>query len=150
MKRRLTLNGLLHFKRYDEDSWSVILEISYEELTLFFMEFQMLEYRHSEKLTISSHKSLDSIEFSVSSNNESDIIQENPSKYQINISQRAIGVVSSFIIQYYRDYLAPVEHVDIELAHKGSLGSDSTLVLKANESAEPMSEIEARKRLGME
>lgn len=148
MKRVLKLLSGILLNRYNEESWSISFEISYNELPPLILELKMVQDTLTESVILCSTKSVESINILLSIKGESEITQEG-GRFNIILSEKDIGVVTSYLLQYYRDYCAPVSHVDIELAHQESLGKDATLVIKATAVNEPMTEEEVRKILGM-
>ena len=148
MKRTLTLTNNLILRKYSQKSWSICFEITYDDISALILEFQMIVYRLTQSVILLSPKGEDSVNILLNEKEESEITKDS-SKLNILLSQKDIEFVISYLLQYYRDYCAPVSHIDIELVHKGLLGQDATLVIKASDVIEPMTEEDARKMLGM-
>jgi len=60
------------------------------------------------------------------------------------LSQHSIGAISAFLLEYYRDAFAPVDHIDIEMSHIGQQSDDVTLIIRASNFVEPMPGEEAK------
>ena len=69
---------------------------------------------------------------------------------QLMISQIELERWLHFFLKFYRDNQADVDHIDVDIAHDTSAGSKGLfLVLKVPVAAPPVSEQEARLRLGL-
>lgn len=149
MKRFISISGSISFKRYTNESWSLCIEVIQNDIVPLFMEIQLLDFNKVDVVTIKSARTKECIDLSISEKDNESIIDYNESKYMVKISRSEMGAIAAFILQYYRDSYASVDHLDIETKHNGNLGDDATFVIVANEFAQPMSGEEAKKILGI-
>ena len=70
------------------------------------------------------------------------------SKSQIKVSSEELEYWLTFFMGLYRDGVATVNHIDVDLLSSDTIRS--TLTLEVLEVAEPVSEIEAKRRLGLD
>lgn len=150
MKRFINIFGKIQIKRYNPNSWSLDIEITNEDIVPFFMELQLLDYKRADTVTIMASNTSECIVIKVPEKSVAASIELIDKKYQVKLSQREIGAISAYILEYYRDSYAPVSHIDIELSHSGKLGKDATLIIRTNNAAEPMTGEEAKRLLGIE
>lgn len=150
MKRYINISGSISIKRFTKESWSLCMEVKQNDIVPLFMEIQLLDFNKTDYVTIKSDKSKECIVLSISDDDNESIIDYNGLKYSVKITRNEMGAIAAFILQYFRDLYAPVDHLDIETKHNGNLGSDSTFVIIADEFAQPISGEEAKKLLGIE
>lgn len=67
----------------------------------------------------------------------------------LHLSSRDIRVVLTFLLQYYRDSYGNVDHVDLSVDVVGGSRDRIDVTIAVSESAPPVSEDEARRRLGL-
>jgi hypothetical protein len=78
--------------------------------------------------------------------NEATHVNEAANPLQIMLGKREIATLAAFLLRYYRDQFAPVDHIDFDVPFQGGQGY---LTFKVEESAAAVSETEARQRLGV-
>jgi hypothetical protein len=61
----------------------------------------------------------------------------------VSLTSVELEFISSFLLKYYRDGVAEVDHIDVDLG-------SGTLIVKAEDSKAPMSGVEAKRLLGLE
>ena len=150
MKRYLKIKGETRYNQYDSESWSLDIEIQLEDLVSVLLELQLLEFGHTESCTLNSKDNTITVAFSHVKEKNQSIIERNGPRFQVGLTKNDIEFISSYLLQYYRDSLAPVDHVDIEVEGLNELARNGTLVIKTSNAIEPMSGDEARKILGLD
>ena len=150
MKRFIEIEGDIVFDRVNQETWELMLNVTSKDLTLLLMEMQLLEYNRSQILTIKSKKSPLAVTLKISADNGESVINLVNNKFKIDLLRRDLRAITAFLLEYYRDTYAPVDHMHIDVAKCSNPGSDGTLTIIAEDSAEPMSGEEARKLLGLD
>lgn len=146
--RSITISGNISFKRYNEESWSLEIEIRPDGVVPLLMEIALIEHDLAHLVTIQSKKSSKYVVLSTADNPSH--VQYRDGRLHVSLSSNDMGLLAAYILQYYRDHCAPVDHIDIEVEHGGSLGKDAVLVIRTAHFAKPMSADEAKKLLGID
>ena len=150
MKRFINLKGLILVESFDSNSWSLVIEVTPQDIMPLFMDIQLLEFEQVDSLTISPVEVGNSVMLRLAENGDKSTIDQSNGKYQVQLTHRDIGTISSYLLKYYRDSYAPVDHLDIEISYKIKPDNDVTLMIKASNVAEPLSEEAVRRALGIQ
>jgi len=67
---------------------------------------------------------------------------------RLDITMTDLDYLLHFFLKYYRDGVAEVDHLDLELAPEKA-GQDACITFKVPESVQPVSPEEAKRRLGL-
>lgn len=148
MRRINAISGDISFQRYNKESWSIEIEITPDDVVPLFMEISLIQYDLTNFVTIQSRKSSKYVVLSAA--DDQSHVQCRDDRFHVALSSNDMGLLSAYVLQFHRDHYAPVEHIDIELEHSGSLGKDAVLVIRATHFAKPMSANEAKKLLGID
>lgn len=146
--RSIAISGNISFKRYNEESWSLEIEIRPDDVVPLLMEIALIEYDLANLVTIQSKKSSKYVVLSAADNQSQ--VQYRNGRFHVALSSNDMGLLAAYILQYYRDHCASVDHIDIELEHDGCLGKDAVLVIRATYFAKTMSANEAKRLLGID
>lgn len=148
MKRYIEINGDIVLNRYNSE-WEFIIEITPKDIVKCFFEIQLLLFKHIESIKLKSLKTNNEVYIENNkADNESKITVVDNS-YKVKLTNNDLEVISSYILKYYRDSYAPVNHIHIDLANNNVLGENGSLTVVASVAAEPISGEEAKKLLGL-
>jgi hypothetical protein len=146
-RRSVTLCHAPEIQRYTEQAWSVDLLIGLADLTTFVLELRLLIDELSDSLSLLSERLSSRVAISVDHAAEATVCQAEGKNCQVRLSARDAGFLCGFLMKYYRDGMAPVGHVDIDMASDSILGGDATLFVMVEDSLPPMPVNDARRLL---
>ncbi|MDO3413389.1 hypothetical protein QWJ34_26810 [Saccharibacillus sp. CPCC 101409] len=149
MKRFIELKNEFVIRNYNEKLWGIELTICHEEVLDFFMELQMISFQKSDLLTLKTYHSPRSLQIQLQQAETQSQVESKAENLKLKITERDMGVIYSFLLLYYRDAVAPVDHIDIELSDENDPEKEVYLIIKAEDFSEPISEKEARRILDM-
>ncbi len=147
LNRFIKIHGNIEFERYDSNNWEIMIRINRKDLVLVLMELYLLEYKHSQILTVKSYKSSLTLSICVFGDLEEIYVNSINNKYEIRLTQNGLQYIISFLLKYYRDSYAPVDHTHLSISNKSPLGRSGDLTIIAEDSAKPMSGEEAKRIL---
>ena len=145
MRRHLQLRNSFETQRFDERSWAVELAIVNSEVSSIICELTLLLYGRSDQLSL-LFESKKKIVVSVAQS-ESAIIGSDDRFSSLSLNRNDAEFLLCFLLTWYRDGVAEVNHIDIELIGSQSDGKDCTLVVKAENSQAPLPGDEAERIL---
>lgn len=150
-KRFIEIKGGIYFKTYNSNDWELTLQIKHKDLAAFLLEMLLLEYRHVQELTVQSNASSKKIALTVSENIQvkETHVDKLKDKFKVSLSFNDLQYIASFLLKYYRDTVAPVDHIHIDVDKSIGLESAGTVTISVENSAEPISEDETKKLLGL-
>ncbi len=148
MNRFIEIQGELVFKRYDLNSWEIIVDVLPVDLIGLILELQLIDYNHLDSIIINSLKTKLNISISKCTDDKHSQIQLLNSRYHIRLAKNHIEAILSYLLQYFRDAFAPVSHMHIDI-YNSNIDGVGTFTIKASVFAEPMSGEEAKKILGI-
>lgn len=134
------------------DHVSVVIDIGEQAIATWCVELCMLEKRLIESLTVRSD-SHDPFSLQIQ-NGPGDAsgatVKWSDQRAKLCISRTELESWIAFFLTYYRDGIASVDHLDVDVP---ASGKDSTkgifLVMRVSHALQPVSETEARRRLGL-
>ncbi len=149
MNRYLKLKGKIEFHKYDSNSWSVDIEILPMDLVSIYMEIQLISFMYAQSCKLESNNS-EIIVLSLYRDNNRSLAKKSGREYNIRLSRNDIDLISSHLLLYYRDSLAAVDHIDVDITGIDKLSQNGTLVIKTPQAFAPMSSKDAKKILGLQ
>jgi hypothetical protein len=136
MKRFIEIKGQINFLEILSE-WELILKITSKDIVPFILELQLLKYNHSKNLKIKSENDL-FLNFNIDENIKQGKMNITENKYQIILSMNEIDFISSYLLLYYKNKVASVSHIHIEINNLDSgLIGDFTIIVADSE--EPIS-----------
>ena len=145
MKRHLQLRRCFSTQRFDARSWAIRVQIESTEVAQLCCELMLLLFEKAEKLSLlfeQNHK----LTLAVTSE-QSRTTGGNQNTIPVNLSRRDLELLLGFLLTWYRDGVAEVSHIDIELISDNASGKDCTLVVEANSSRPPLPAEEVERML---
>lgn len=136
MKRHLQLRHPFVTQRFDANSWAIRVQIESTAVAPLCCELMMLLFEKAEKLSLlfgHNHKLILAV-----TSEMSHATGDNEKAIPINLSRIDFEFLLGFLLSWYRDGIAEVNHVDIELRSDNASGNDCTLVIEAEISRPPM------------
>lgn len=146
MIRNLILKKKFDINRYNEQSWSLNIEITKKDLIPLFLELQLLYFSKINILEIRQNSYIKSLLIKKGTEFRSVIDLKEECVY-LSFSENDLEIIFSYLLEYYLQGVATVNHIDIEINSISNLGKDCTLIIVANDFLEPMNAEEARKSL---
>lgn len=120
------------------------LEVNYEDVIKLSMELQLLEYELSDEIKIKSQKSSEFLFIKMCSINKySEYIIDNKN-IKLVFSLNELQSISSFLLQYFKNNIAPVSHMHIYLRNKDDNEKEATLSITTDKYLPGYSAEEAR------
>jgi hypothetical protein len=144
MNRRLELRQSLETCRFDATNWAAELTVRSSEVTSLICELTLLIFGKSNQLTLSSASS-DTV-LAVSKENSSVEVRDTR-RFLVSMSRNDLEFIVSYLLAWYRDGFAEVNHIDLELSGAEDCGRNCTLVVRAEASRYPMNGEEAQRML---
>jgi hypothetical protein len=144
MNRRLELRQSLETCRFDATNWAAELTVRSSEVTSLICELTLLIFGKSNQLTLSSASS-DTV-LAVSKENSSVEVRDTR-RFLVSMSRNDLEFIVSYLLAWYRDGFAEVNHIDLELIGAEDCGRNCTLVVRAEASRYPMNGEEAQRML---
>lgn len=144
MVRRQKLEGgirLSTFAREQASYQQLEIPVERSDLESLLLNLSLLSYNLIERLVLSS--SCDSVVIRRASTAK---LTSGRGRRELELSQRELEFVCSFLLVYYRDEAADVDHIDIEVASEEAESTDITF--QVDRSKPPMTADEARTLLG--
>ena len=145
MRRHVQLRQSIETFRFDPRSWAIELPIVGSEVPLLICETTLLLFGRATQLTLLFP---DQKKVLLTVSNERSIVEgtvEQPTT--IKLSRNDLEFVLAYLITWYRDGAAAVNHIDIDLMGTEAIGTDCTLVVKADQSQPPLTGEEAERIL---
>lgn len=137
----------IEFERYSNESWALVVSFSYGDLANLIISLQILFYDLGDAFVCYTKDGSLSVTVLLTEANVSNIEKISEKKFKVALSRNDAEVWTAFMLKYFRENQASVDHIDIEVETSSNLGSDGTLLLKALEYASPLTAEEAKKRL---
>lgn len=144
MNRRLELRQSLETCRFDATNWAAELTVRSSEVTSLICELTLLIFGKSNQLTLSSASS-DTV-LAVSKEYSSVEVRDTR-RFLVSMSRNDLEFIVSYLLAWYRDGFAEVNHIDLELSGAEDCGRNCTLVVRAEASRYPMNGEEAQRML---
>ena len=145
MNRRLELRQSLEICRFDATNWAVELKVRSLEVTSLICELTLLIFGRSHQLTLSFAGS-DTIVLGVTAE-KSSVEVCGIRRLLVSMNRNDLEFIMCYLITWYRDGFAEVDHIDLELSGTEDCGSDCTLVVKAESWQHIMTGEEAERML---
>lgn len=136
MKRHLRLRQLFETKRFNKDSWAIILPVSSGDVVALICEISLLLFDRSEQVSLlfeSGQKLIVS-----KTDGDSRVSGSDADAGPLCMSRRDLESLFCFLLTWYRDGIAEVNHIDIELRADASVGQDCTIVIQSEVSQPPL------------
>lgn len=127
MKGFIEIKGTIQEFHYTPTSWSLDVEVTPEDATVFHRDLQAMLFEEASSLTIKSSRDGKVIKF-YKAFDEKTRIECLQNKYHINLSTYDLELITSYLSTYSKGESSFQGHLDIEMEHAGSLGSDATLM----------------------
>ncbi len=144
------MNCETKYNRYNLKSWSLDIEIRLEDLVPVLRELHLLKIGNTKSCTIDSNNDIVKIIITFVKDKKKSIIERNSLKFRLGLTQNDIEFISSYLVKYQKDSLAPVDHIDIEVEDLNDQSQDATLVIKTCNTIAPIPGDEAKKILGLD
>ena len=144
MNRRLELRQSLETCRFDAINWAVELTVRSSEVTSLICELTLLIFGKSNQLTLSSASS-DTV--LAVSKEKSSVEVCDTRRFLVSMSRNDLEFIVCYLLAWYRDGFAEVDHIDLELSGTEDCGRNCTLVVRAEASRYPMDGEEAQRML---
>lgn len=145
MKRHLQLRYTFNVQRYSTDAWSIGLPIATLEVAPLCCELSLLLLEKVEAISLLFTNG-SKLVISITTEN-SRVTNFETKTISIALCRRDLEMVLCFLLIWYRDSVAEVNHLDIDLVSTTSFGPDCTLIVEAEESRLPLTADEAMKIL---
>lgn len=145
MRRHLQLRQSFETCRFDSESWAIELPIASSEVPILICEITLLLFGRAAQLSLLfplQKKVLLTVSAGSSTVDGTDV-----QPISLNLSRIHLEFVLGYLCTWYRDGVAEVNHIDVELKGSEGAGSDCTLVVKADQSQPPLSGEEAERIL---
>lgn len=149
MKRYIEINGEISFIIFESGGWEINVNIEPDDVIAFFMELQLIEFYHSNSITIKSLKTGRNIIIGLQNEDNEINVELINDKFRIKLTHDDIGYISSYLLQYYRDSSASVSHIQFDVLNNSNIGTDGMFIISATVSLPPLSGEEAKKLLGI-
>ena len=140
MNRRLELRQSIETCRFDVINWAVELTVGSSEVTSLICELALLIFGKSRQLTLSS-ASIDTVV--AVSKEKSSVGVCDASRLLVSMSRNDLEFIVCYLLAWYRDGCAEVDHIDLELSGTEDCGRKCTMVVRAEVSRYPMNGEEA-------
>jgi hypothetical protein len=143
MNRILRLSTPALVNKYDFTSSSIALAVKEDEYQPMLCEMLLLAWSRASTLSLECS---DGVCIRITCSGEiAGINSRGISKYDISLRSEDLEYASSYLLTWYRDGCAEVQHIDIDL--RASDGSECMLIITAEKYANPMSAEEAIKEM---
>ncbi len=141
IKRFIEIENDIKFRRYNTDTWELLLKINAKDVTKLLLEMHLLEYKRAQILNVKSKTTSRIVVFSVldNPNEKMSIVDEINDKFTVKLSFNNLQYITSFLLQYYRDSYAPADHIHLDVSKKSPIGKSGDLIIEAENAAKPMS-----------
>ena len=129
MNRGFKLTGSFEIQRYSDRSWSITLPISSVDVTQLCCELSLLLYEEIERLSLlleDGSKMLLSV-----SSDMSKVLELDTDQLSIQMDYRDLCYMHVYLLRWYRDSRAEVDHVDIQLDGTSRFGEDCMFVVSS-------------------
>lgn len=145
MRRHIQLRHAFETCRFDARSWAIELPLVGSEVANLICEITLLLFGRSNQLSLlfAEEKKL----LLTVSNGNSTVGGSDSSPSSVSLSRNDLEFVLCYLLTWYRDGTAEVNHIDVELEGIESVGPDCTLVVKAEQSQPPLPGKEAERIL---
>ncbi len=142
MTMRKTVNLAISIKISPHNKKSLCVNIPPESLTNWCLCLELLLGSYVDSfafVNVASHTRLN-----VSMSNETSFWnQVTPSQFEIGLDRDDAEALTAFLMRYFRDGVAEVDHVDVQMVN------DGYVIFKVEEFAPPMSQEELMRKLDL-
>ena len=145
MRRHLQLRQSFSTRRFDTGAWAIELPIAASEVVPLVCEITLLLYGRSDQLSLLFDRGRKLVVSVCEGKSVVEGSDNSPSSLSLNRSDAEF--LLCFLLTWYRDGVAEVNHIDVELVASQSAGKDCTLVVKAETSQPPLPGDEAERIL---
>lgn len=131
----------------------LVLEIRFETEAIrdWCLALSLLKERLVTALLINEEVGRGKLEIEVASQKKAPSRTQasfDPEKIHINITENDLDYVLHFFLKHYRDGIAEVDHIDLEVLSPTE-SAEASICFKAPHAAPPLSAEEAKRRLGL-
>ena len=145
MRRHIQLRQSFETCRFDTRSWAIELPIIGSDVAILICEITLLLFGRAKQLSLLF---VDEKKLLLTVSNGSSIVDgSNSGPSSLSLSRNDLEFVLCYLLTWYRDGTAEVNHIDVELIGSESIGPDCTLIVKAEQSQPPMPGAEVERML---
>ncbi|MGL4460997.1 MAG: hypothetical protein ACRDD1_19610 [Planctomycetia bacterium] len=130
MRRHLQLRQAISTIRFDSRSWAIELPVASSEVQVLVCEISLLLFARTKQLAFLFGKKQG---LSLALSEGGSTVSGSEDNALVALSRNALESVLCYLLAWYRDGVAEVTHVDIEVVGSESAGVDCTLVIKADQ-----------------
>lgn len=146
MKRHIQLSEGLQLNQLTKDEWTCVAHVNAEEVASLSLELSMLGLGTTRQLTLTSPGAVTFV-LSCDQALAWPRAEVEGKRVLIQLNQRSLETLLSYLLVYYRDGQATVDHLDLEMDYQGPLGKSATFILKAADFAPSLSPEEAAQQI---
>ncbi|MGH2768661.1 MAG: hypothetical protein ACRDIF_06880 [Actinomycetota bacterium] len=138
MRRRIELRSPFKVTVYDYRTSWLEVDVDREELVELLLELTLLLYERSERLRMASRSTSNKVVLTARFNAipGRDLSEVSAGFQSIALMRNDLEFFVAFLLEYYRDGFAPVDHIDIDL--RGEDDSDLGLIVTVTDVGPPM------------
>jgi hypothetical protein len=146
MNRNINLTGsdAIVERRHTERAWDIGFTVTQTTLHDVLIGFFLILFGKLDTLSMPGRHHL-----TLRVNDqEHSTLSKSDGAFRVNLSRNDLESVLSYLLDYERDGMASVNHLDVELKNLSCPSDDVMLIVRSAETKPPMSADEARKILG--
>ncbi len=148
MTRTLRAPHALTVEQFKDDTWGASFKIDSRLLAPVLLELALIRESLADRLICLGENGV-KVSLHLTRDNEFSSGHYEKSTADIMLSQRDLEFLSSFLLKYYRDRVAEVDHIDIDIYRPDSGVEEGVFIIQAADSNPGMSGDEARRILGI-
>jgi hypothetical protein len=148
MTERSITTGGLSFVIFNDNTWAVELKLDDRLVNILIPELSLLAYDLSPALEILSNNNGEKLFVTISKNSISKFKRDG-SINRVTLSINDIETLMAFVLRYFRDGIAAVKHLDIDIC-ESNMRANGTFMLTAEKVQKPISATDANKCFGIE
>lgn len=145
MKRHLSWRQAIETKQYNRDEWSIHLSVDSGDVSILCCELSLLLFEKAKSLSLTT-ESGQKVVLRVATEH-SRVVAPNARSFSIELNPQDLENTVSYLLSWYRDGIAEVSHIDIDLAAESDWGANCTVVVQADQSKPPLSQEETTRLL---
>ena len=147
MRRTLDGNETARLPAHDDGTVDVVVQVDRLSVGAFALEVSLLLRSMSDELLFPCEG--DVVIVSLCKDQGLSTMAQGASQFEVRLLPRDLEFMESYLLKYYRDGRAEVDHIDIDLYAPYSGVEVGTLILRAGDSAPGMTAEEAMRILGI-
>ena len=142
LRRTIRIGDKVVERRHTGRAWDLSISVGRMDLHDVLLGLLLLHFGKIDSLAVEADKKV-----IIGLGRDLSCVSRDTNSYRVVLSKSDLEAVLSFLLEYERDGRAPVNHIDIESTAK-ERDDGAALIIRAEDSAPPLSADEARRALG--